>query len=84
MTSRTSIDTSYLIVGSGVFGTSTAYHLSLAHPNSNITVLDGSSSFPCSLAASHDCNKIIRVDYEDIFYCESALKARELWKNNPL
>ncbi|TGO38579.1 hypothetical protein BHYA_0072g00420 [Botrytis hyacinthi] len=84
VTSQTAIDTSYLIVGSGVFGTSTAYHLSLAHPTSSITVLDRSSSFPCSVAASHDYNKIVRADYEDIFYCELALKAREMWKNNPL
>lgn len=83
-TSQISIGTSYLIVGSGVFGTSTAYHLSLTHPNSSITLLDRSSSFPCSLAASHDYNKIVRADYEDMFYCELALKAREMWKNDPL
>ncbi|ESZ92479.1 hypothetical protein SBOR_7142 [Sclerotinia borealis F-4128] len=83
MTSQTS-QTSYLIVGSGIFGTSTAYHLSLAHPHSSISLLDRSSPFPSSLAASHDYNKIIRADYEDIFYCELALKARELWRNDPL
>ena len=76
--------TSYLIVGSGVFGTSTAYHLSLAHPNSSITLLDRSANFPCSLAASHDYNKIVRADYASIFYCELALKAREAWKSDPL
>ncbi|PQE22930.1 FAD dependent oxidoreductase protein [Rutstroemia sp. NJR-2017a BBW] len=76
--------TSYLIVGSGVFGTSTAYHLSIAHPGSSITVLDRSSTFPCPLGASYDYNKIIRADYGNIFYCELALKAREAWKINPL
>lgn len=83
-TSQISIGASYLIVGSGVFGTSTAYHLSRTHPNSSITLLDRASSFPCSLGASHDYNKIVRADYEDIFYCELALKAREMWKNDPL
>ncbi|KAI9642603.1 hypothetical protein NHQ30_009408 [Ciborinia camelliae] len=84
MVSQTSIGTSYLIVGSGVFGISTAYHLSIAHPDSSIILLDRSSPFPCSLAASHDYNKIVRADYEDIFYCELALKAREFWRNDPL
>jgi sarcosine oxidase/L-pipecolate oxidase len=80
----TSATTSYLIVGSGVFGTSTAYHLSIAHPGSSIIVLDRSSTFPCSLGASYDYNKIIRADYGNIFYCELALKAREAWKSNSL
>ncbi|KAG0646702.1 oxidase [Hyphodiscus hymeniophilus] len=75
---------SYVIVGSGVFGASTAYHLSKAHPESSITLLDRSSSFPCPLAASHDFNKIVRADYGSLFYCELALKARELWKNDSL
>ncbi|KAG4025174.1 hypothetical protein MFRU_064g00110 [Monilinia fructicola] len=82
--SQTFINTSYLIVGSGVFGTSTAYHLSLKHPDSSIILLDRSFPFPCSLAASHDYNKIVRADYEDIFYCELALEARQLWRNDPL
>ncbi|KAM3084141.1 hypothetical protein ACMFMG_001757 [Clarireedia jacksonii] len=80
----TQATTSYIIVGSGVFGTSTAYHLSIAHPGSSITILDRSSTFPCSLGASYDYNKIIRADYGNIFYCELALKAREAWKSNPL
>jgi sarcosine oxidase/L-pipecolate oxidase len=75
---------SFLIVGSGVFGASTAYHLSKSHPKASIAILDRSSSFPCSLAASHDFNKIIRADYGNAFYCELALESREAWKNDPL
>jgi sarcosine oxidase/L-pipecolate oxidase len=75
---------SYLIVGGGVFGASTAYHLSQAHPEASIVLVDRSSSFPCPLAASEDYNKIIRADYGSIFYCELALKAREAWKTDPL
>lgn len=75
---------SYLIVGGGVFGASTVYHLSKAHPGASTTLLDRSPSFPCPLAASHDFNKIVRADYGSLFYCELALKARELWKNDPL
>jgi sarcosine oxidase/L-pipecolate oxidase len=75
---------SHLIIGSGVFGASTAYHLSKSQPKASIAILDRSSSFPCSLAASHDFNKIIRADYGNAFYCELALEAREAWKNDPL
>ena len=75
---------SYIIVGSGVFGASTLYYLSKAHPGASITVLDRSASFPCPLAASHDFNKIVRADYGSLFYCELALKARELWKHDAL
>lgn len=75
---------SYLIIGGGVFGASTAYHLSKAHPQSSIVLIDRSPSYPCSLAASYDFNKIIRADYGNPFYCELALKAREAWKSDPL
>ena len=75
---------SYVVVGSGVFGASTAYYLSKIHPEASITLLDRSSSFPCPLAASYDFNKIIRADYSSLFYCKLALQARQLWKNDPL
>ena len=75
---------SYIIVGGGVFGTSTAYHLSKAHPEASVVLLDRSPSFPCPLAASYDFNKIVRADYGSLFYCELALKARELWTKDPL
>jgi sarcosine oxidase/L-pipecolate oxidase len=75
---------SYLIIGSGVFGTSTAYYLALQNPEASIVVLDRSSQFPCPLAASHDFNKIIRADYGNSFYCALALEARKSWKTDPL
>lgn len=75
---------SYIIVGGGVFGASTAQYLSKAHPDASTTLLDRSPTFPCPLAASHDFNKIVRADYGSLFYCELALKAREAWKNYPL
>ncbi|EPE25093.1 FAD/NAD(P)-binding protein [Glarea lozoyensis ATCC 20868] len=75
---------SYLIIGSGVFGISTAYYLSLKYPEASITVLDRSIEFPCPLAASHDFNKIVRADYGNPFYCKLALEARKLWKTDPL
>jgi len=83
MAKNPSVD-SYVVVGGGVFGASTAYHLSKSHPEASITLIDRSSSFPCPLAASNDENKIVRADYGSIFYCELALKAREAWQNDPL
>lgn len=74
---------SYIIVGAGVFGASTAYHLSKLHPEASVVLIDRSSSFPCSNGASYDYNKIIRADYENAFYCGLALEAREAWKSDP-
>ncbi|KAF2181691.1 sarcosine oxidase [Zopfia rhizophila CBS 207.26] len=75
---------SILIIGAGIFGTSTAYHLSLTHPfPSKITVLDR-SPFPSHHAASTDINKIVRADYTSRFYMELAYEALETWKNWPV
>ncbi|KAI4163404.1 MAG: hypothetical protein LQ342_002911 [Letrouitia transgressa] len=74
---------SYLIVGAGAFGASTAYHLIKEFPSAPITLIDR-SSFPCPLAASYDWNKIVRADYGDPFYTQLATKAREKWKSDGL
>lgn len=74
---------SYLIVGAGVFGASTAYYLSKQNPALTITLLDR-SPYPDPVAASHDIKKIVRSDHGDIFYCELGLKALERWRNDPL
>ena len=74
---------SYLIVGSGVFGASTALHLSRQDPAPTIILLDR-TPFPCPVAASHDINKIVRSDYGNIFYCKLGLKTLERWRTDPL
>ena len=74
---------SYLIVGAGVFGASTALHLSRQQPSASIVLIDR-TPFPCPIAASHDINKVVRADYEDIFYCDLALKALDRWRNEPI
>lgn len=74
----------YLIVGSGVFGASTAYHLSKTHPEASIALIDHSEFYPCELAASHDFNKIVRADYGNAFYCKLALEARDAWANEEM
>lgn len=73
--------TSYIIVGAGVFGTSTAYHLKKQLPGSSVVLIDRSQP-PCPVAASHDINKIVRADYESLFYCSLALKTLHRWKTD--
>ena len=73
----------YLIIGAGVFGASTAYHLSKAHPSAKITLVDR-TPFPCPKGASYDINKIVRADYRDVFYTKLALDAQRAWKEDPL
>ena len=74
---------SYLIIGAGVFGVSTAIHLQQAKPHALITLLDR-TPFPNPSAASHDLNKIVRADYADIFYMKLALEALESWRHDPV
>jgi len=74
---------SYIIVGAGVFGVSTALHLSQQKPAPTIILVDR-TSYPCPIAASHDINKIVRSDYGDMFYCELGLKTLERWRTDPL
>ena len=81
--SPSAINPSYLIVGAGVFGSSTAYHLIKALPSASVTLIDR-SPFPCPLAASYDVNKIVRADYGDKFYMELALQSQHEWRTDPL
>ena len=74
---------SYLVIGAGVFGASTALHLSLEVPSPTIILVDR-APYPCPIAASHDINKIVRSDYGNIFYCKLGLKALEKWRSDPL
>lgn len=74
---------SYLVVGAGVFGASTALHLSQQKPSPTIILIDR-APYPCPIAASHDINKIVRSDYGDIFYCGLGLKTLQAWRTDPL
>lgn len=76
-------DESYIIVGAGIFGASTAFHLVQKFPNASIRLVDR-EPFPCQLAASWDWNKIIRAEYTDIFYMKLALEAKAKWETEPL
>ena len=82
-----------LIIGSGIFGTSTAYHLALTHSNpSAITIIDrapfppppASDAENHPLGASADINKIVRADYSIPFYMNLAHEAIDAWSTWPV
>lgn len=81
----TSNNPSYLIIGAGVFGVSTAYHLIQKYPNASITLVDRDAyDAESRVAASWDWNKVVRADYDDKVYCRLALEAQDIFKNDPL
>ncbi|KAI5921814.1 FAD dependent oxidoreductase [Camillea tinctor] len=77
---------SYLIVGAGAFGVSTALHLKARHgPRADVTLIDRhplASTTP-RVAASWDWNKVVRADYADPTYCALALAAQDAWRADP-
>ncbi|KAG0649829.1 L-pipecolate oxidase [Hyphodiscus hymeniophilus] len=72
---------SILIIGSGVFGLSTAHALSQrpSFSSTTITVLDR-SPFPSPDGSSIDTSRIIRADYSDPAYASLAAAAQEEWR----
>lgn len=74
---------SVLILGAGVFGLSTALAL-LDRPNYNntqITVIDSSSTLPNPHGSSVDSSRIIRADYANPIYAKLASQAQLLWRD---
>ncbi|KAF3931407.1 hypothetical protein ABW19_dt0201592 [Dactylella cylindrospora] len=74
---------SYIIVGAGVFGISTAYHITKKYPNAKVVLIDR-TPFPCEAGASWDTTKAIRADYANTFWCKIATQAVDIWRNDPL
>ena len=74
---------SYLIVGAGIFGASTALHLKAAKPETRVTLLDR-TLYPCPYGASFDLNKIVRDYYTDKFYMGLANEAQQEWRNGDM
>lgn len=70
-----------LILGSGVFGLSTAFALSKRplFNSAKITVLDR-STFPTPDGSSIDTSRIIRPDYKDPAYASLAASAQDEWR----
>ncbi|KAF5020378.1 hypothetical protein F66182_7606 [Fusarium sp. NRRL 66182] len=70
---------SVLIVGGGVFGTSTAYHLA-QRGYQNVTVVDRFEP-PSRDSAGTDLNKVIRADYPNPLYARLGLETLKVWKD---
>ncbi|KIY68064.1 FAD dependent oxidoreductase [Cylindrobasidium torrendii FP15055 ss-10] len=69
-----------VIIGAGVFGISTAYHL-LKRGYTDVTVLERAPELPPADGSSNDFNRIIRTSYDDSFYASLAKDAVALWKD---
>ncbi|KAH7140175.1 FAD dependent oxidoreductase [Dactylonectria estremocensis] len=75
---------SYLIVGAGVFGVSTAYHLLKKYPGASVTLVDRDAFDAADrVAASWDWNKVVRADYDDFVYCRLAIEAQDVFETDP-
>lgn len=72
---------SYVVVGSGVFGLSTALALSSQDPACSITIVDRYEP-PVPDGASVDSSRIVRADYSDKVYATLATVAREFWRTD--
>lgn len=73
--------TKVLVIGSGVFGLSSA--IELKNRNYEVTVFDA-YEVPSPWAASNDLNKVIRATYANETYCKMALEAISIWKLDPI
>lgn len=77
---------SILIVGSGVFGLSTAWALAKRpfFDKTSITIVDHARGrgFPPEDAASMDASRIIRADYADPVWAKFAAEASEEWRKH--
>ncbi|KAH8598747.1 fructosyl amino acid oxidasesarcosine oxidase [Bisporella sp. PMI_857] len=73
---------SILIIGSGVFGLSTAYALAQrpSYSNTKITIIDR-SPFPAPDSSSIDTSRIIRADYSIPAYSSLAASASTQWRD---
>ncbi|KZP03500.1 FAD dependent oxidoreductase [Athelia psychrophila] len=72
-----------LIVGSGCFGVSTAYHL-LKRGYKDVTVVDRAETLPAADAATTDLNKIVGSAYKDVYYARLGQRAMEEWTTNEI
>lgn len=73
-----SVADSIVIVGSGVFGLTTALELK-SRGHKNITILDRFLA-PVPDGSSTDISRIVRADYADVHYAKMASEAQALWK----
>lgn len=67
-----------IIVGTGVFGLSTADHVHQRSPTAQLSII----SRPSSLAPSDDISKIVRVDYNNPERMTEAVEIQKQWGNS--
>ena len=72
-----------LIVDAGVFDASTALYSKRYNLAIRVTLLDR-TPYPNPSAASHDLNKIVRADYDDVFYMKLGIETQELWRTDSI
>ncbi|KAK0745571.1 sarcosine oxidase [Schizothecium vesticola] len=73
------------IVGAGVFGLSTAFHLRRMYLDVKLVLIDRTRGDDTSRgAAASDLNKIIRADYPDPVHMKMALDAQDSWRADPV
>lgn len=78
------MDAEIIIIGAGIFGLSTAYHLAQRTSDPSVIIVLDRAPPPSKSAASTDLNKIVRADYSNRLYTELGLEAIEAWENNPI
>ncbi|KAM0277867.1 hypothetical protein ACHAQH_005499 [Verticillium albo-atrum] len=74
---------SIIIVGGGNFGAATALNLAKNHKDKTVTLID-TTPLANPRSASHDINKIVRDDYEDILYMRMMMRAMPQWREDKL
>lgn len=71
-----SSSTSFIIVGAGIFGLSTALAIARRHPSASITIVDRYTP-PVEDGTSVDTTRCIRADYGDPIYARLAADAQK-------
>jgi len=69
----------FIIIGGGVFGLSSAWHL-LKDECNDVTVYD----YPNDIAPSRDVSKFFRVDYTDPDRMREVMRSKASWENDDL
>lgn len=71
-----------VIIGMGVFGSSTAYQLSIQTPSLKVLCLEQFKVTPRihTSGSSHGNSRIIRFSYEDEIYSLMGIESLELWQ----
>lgn len=76
------VPSSIIIIGTGVFGISTAIALGRRYPGSKVQVFDRYEP-PVLDSTSVDTTRCIRTDYSDLFYEKLSHESMELIKKDP-